>query len=90
MECILSAAISGVLFALFSGQPLNILGSTGPMLVMEEILYNMCKYVVLIQYKITVCAFLWTAPKYLREYRPYVGDEGNPIQHVQVCGIDTI
>ena len=45
MECILSAAISGVLFALFAGQPLNILGSTGPMLVMEGILYRMCKYV---------------------------------------------
>ena len=43
MECILAAAISGVLFALFSGQPLNILGSTGPMLVMEGILYRMCK-----------------------------------------------
>ncbi|XP_053386027.1 electrogenic sodium bicarbonate cotransporter 1-like isoform X1 [Mercenaria mercenaria] len=43
MECILSAAIVGVLFALFSGQPLNILGSTGPMLVLEMILYNFCK-----------------------------------------------
>ncbi|XP_045177681.2 sodium bicarbonate cotransporter 3-like isoform X2 [Mercenaria mercenaria] len=42
MECILSAAISGVLFALCSGQPLNILGSTGPMLVLEGILYTFC------------------------------------------------
>ena len=60
------------------------------MLVMEEILYNMCKYVVLIQYQITVWAFLWTAPKCLREYKPYDGDGGNPIQHVQVYGIDTV
>ena len=45
MECILAAAISGVLFALFSGQPLNILGSTGPMLVLEAILYTFCRYV---------------------------------------------
>ncbi|WAR09936.1 S4A8-like protein [Mya arenaria] len=43
MECILAAAISGVLFALFSGQPLNILGSTGPMLVLEGILFRFCK-----------------------------------------------
>ncbi|KAK7507317.1 hypothetical protein BaRGS_00001252 [Batillaria attramentaria] len=43
MECILTAAIVGVLFALFAGQPLNILGSTGPMLVLEMILYQFCK-----------------------------------------------
>ncbi|XP_069107602.1 electrogenic sodium bicarbonate cotransporter 1-like [Argopecten irradians] len=42
MECILAAAVSGVLFALFAGQPLNILGSTGPMLILEMILYNLC------------------------------------------------
>nr|QTE04366.1 electrogenic Na+-HCO3- cotransporter 1 [Tridacna squamosa] len=43
MECILAAAIVGILFALFAGQPLNILGSTGPMLVLEMILYNFCR-----------------------------------------------
>ncbi|XP_071150027.1 electrogenic sodium bicarbonate cotransporter 1-like [Mytilus edulis] len=42
MECILAAAITGVVFALFSGQPMNILGSTGPMLVLEMILYRFC------------------------------------------------
>ncbi|CAC5411214.1 Anion exchange protein 3,Anion exchange protein 4,Sodium bicarbonate cotransporter 3,Sodium-driven chloride bicarbonate exchanger,Electroneutral sodium bicarbonate exchanger 1,Electrogenic sodium bicarbonate cotransporter 1,Electrogenic sodium bicarbonate cotransporter 4 [Mytilus coruscus] len=43
MECIFAAAVTGVLFALFGGQPLNILGSTGPMLVLETIIYNLCK-----------------------------------------------
>lgn len=43
MECILAGAISGVLFALFSGQPVNILASTGPMLVLEGILFRFCK-----------------------------------------------
>ncbi|KAL5007310.1 hypothetical protein ScPMuIL_016116, partial [Solemya velum] len=43
MECIFAAAVTGVIFALFSGQPLNILGSTGPMLVLEGIIYNLCK-----------------------------------------------
>ncbi|XP_076452517.1 electroneutral sodium bicarbonate exchanger 1-like [Babylonia areolata] len=42
MECIFTAAVVGVLFALFAGQPLNILGSTGPMLVLEMILYRFC------------------------------------------------
>lgn len=43
MECILTAALTGVVFSLFSGQPLNILGSTGPMLVLETIIYNTCR-----------------------------------------------
>lgn len=43
MECILAAAVTGVAFALFSGQPLNILGSTGPMLVLEKIIFDFCK-----------------------------------------------
>ncbi|CAF0929588.1 unnamed protein product [Rotaria sordida] len=42
MECILSASISGILYALFSGQPLNILSATGPMLILERILKHMC------------------------------------------------
>lgn len=42
MECILTASIVGVIYALFAGQPLNILGSTGPMLVLEMILYKFC------------------------------------------------
>lgn len=43
MEGILSGAITGVTFALFAGQPLNIIGATGPMLVFETILYDFCK-----------------------------------------------
>ncbi|XP_046332973.1 sodium bicarbonate cotransporter 3-like isoform X1 [Haliotis rufescens] len=43
MECIFAAAVTGIAFALFAGQPLNILGSTGPMLVLEKIIYDICK-----------------------------------------------
>ncbi|CAF2809048.1 unnamed protein product [Rotaria sp. Silwood2] len=43
MECILAACVSGILFALFSGQPLNILSATGPMLILERIIEHMCK-----------------------------------------------
>lgn len=45
MECILAASVSGILYALFSGQPLNILSATGPMLILERIIATMCKYV---------------------------------------------
>ncbi|CAF1042986.1 unnamed protein product [Adineta steineri] len=43
MECILAASISGVLYALFSGQPLNILSATGPMLILERIIEHLCR-----------------------------------------------
>jgi hypothetical protein len=45
MECILAASISGILYALLSGQPLNILSATGPMLILERILEHMCRYI---------------------------------------------
>ncbi|PAA94536.1 hypothetical protein BOX15_Mlig004030g1 [Macrostomum lignano] len=43
IESILSGAICGTSFALCSGQPLTILGSTGPVLVFETIVFKMCK-----------------------------------------------
>lgn len=43
MECILAACIANVLSALFSGQPLNVISATGPMLILERILEHMCK-----------------------------------------------
>eukprot|EP00105_Crassostrea_gigas_P004976 XP_011418394.2 PREDICTED: anion exchange protein 2-like isoform X3 [Crassostrea gigas] len=41
-ETILSTSFSGVLFGLFSAQPMMILGATGPVLVFEESLYQFC------------------------------------------------
>uniref|UniRef100_A0A1I8JQG6 HCO3_cotransp domain-containing protein n=1 Tax=Macrostomum lignano TaxID=282301 RepID=A0A1I8JQG6_9PLAT len=41
MESILSGLICGVSYALFAGQPLTILGSTGPVLVFETIVFKM-------------------------------------------------
>ena len=37
------SSTSGITFALFSGQPLNLLGSTGPVYVFEKILFEMCE-----------------------------------------------
>ncbi|EDV26845.1 uncharacterized protein TRIADDRAFT_54168 [Trichoplax adhaerens] len=41
-EMILGTAIIGLMFAFFAGQPLAIIGSTGPILIFEEIVYELC------------------------------------------------
>lgn len=42
MESILAGAISGCTYHMFSGQPLTIIGSTGPILVFEKIMFELC------------------------------------------------
>uniref|UniRef100_A0A914YL97 Bicarbonate transporter-like transmembrane domain-containing protein n=1 Tax=Panagrolaimus superbus TaxID=310955 RepID=A0A914YL97_9BILA len=42
MENLFSGAICGIIYHLCSGQPLTIIGSTGPVLVFETIVYDMC------------------------------------------------
>jgi mannitol/fructose-specific phosphotransferase system IIA component (Ntr-type) len=42
VEMILASAFCGVVYALFSGQPLVILGGTGPLLIFTGILYRLC------------------------------------------------
>lgn len=43
VEALLATAIGGVSYALFSGQPLTLLGSTGPVTVFIALLYVFCK-----------------------------------------------
>ena len=43
MEMLLSGAICGTVYAFFSGQPLTIIGATGPLLIFESIIYQLCK-----------------------------------------------
>ena len=45
VEAILATAIGGVVYALFSGQPLTLLGSTGPVTIFLAVLYVLCKQV---------------------------------------------
>ncbi|VDK39409.1 unnamed protein product [Gongylonema pulchrum] len=42
MENLFGGAICGVIYHLFSGQPLTIIGSTGPVLVFETIVFDLC------------------------------------------------
>lgn len=43
MENIVAGAICGITYHLFAGQPLTIIGSTGPVLVFEKIVYTLCE-----------------------------------------------
>ncbi|XP_077297814.1 na[+]-driven anion exchanger 1 isoform X1 [Arctopsyche grandis] len=45
MESLVSGFVCGMGYGFFSGQPLTILGSTGPVLVFETIVYEFCKKV---------------------------------------------
>lgn len=43
MEAVGATAIGGVLYALFAGQPITIIGTTGPLLAFLKVLYDACK-----------------------------------------------
>ncbi|KAK9509940.1 hypothetical protein O3M35_004824 [Rhynocoris fuscipes] len=43
MESLVSGFVCGIGYGLFSGQPLTILGSTGPVLVFETIVHDFCR-----------------------------------------------
>ncbi|XP_039187876.1 electroneutral sodium bicarbonate exchanger 1 isoform X2 [Crotalus tigris] len=60
MESLLGASLTGVVYSLFAGQPLTILGSTGPVLVFEKILYKFCKDYKLSYLALRTSIGLWT------------------------------
>lgn len=43
VEMIVATAVGGILFALFSAQPLTLLGGTGPIVIFTGLLYTMCQ-----------------------------------------------
>lgn len=43
MESLMSGAICGISYHIFAGQPLTVIGSTGPVLVFETIVYHFCQ-----------------------------------------------
>ena len=42
VEMIAATAVGGIVFAVFSGQPLTILGGTGPIVIFTGLLYQVC------------------------------------------------
>ncbi|KFP05398.1 Electroneutral sodium bicarbonate exchanger 1, partial [Calypte anna] len=59
MESILGASMSGVVYSLFSGQPLTLLGITGHILVFEKVLYKFCMDNFLSYLSLRACIGLW-------------------------------
>ncbi|KAI1710224.1 HCO3- transporter family domain-containing protein [Ditylenchus destructor] len=61
MENLASGAICGVIYHIFSGQPLTVIGSTGPVLVFETIVYDMCETLGLQYLSFRLWVYIWTA-----------------------------
>uniref|UniRef100_A0A7N6AU43 Anion exchange protein n=1 Tax=Anabas testudineus TaxID=64144 RepID=A0A7N6AU43_ANATE len=61
IESLFGASLTGIAYSLFAGQPLTILGSTGPVLVFEKILFKFCKEYDLSYLSLRTCIGLWTA-----------------------------
>ncbi|XP_023599373.1 sodium-driven chloride bicarbonate exchanger [Myotis lucifugus] len=61
IESLFGASMTGIAYSLFGGQPLTILGSTGPVLVFEKILFKFCKEYELSYLSLRASIGLWTA-----------------------------
>lgn len=61
MENLFGGAICGVIYHLFSGQPLTIIGSTGPVLVFETIVFDLCASLNIDYLSFRFWIHVWTA-----------------------------
>ncbi|KAK6728228.1 hypothetical protein RB195_005709 [Necator americanus] len=61
MENLFGGAICGVVYHLFAGQPLTIIGSTGPVLVFETIVYDFCLRLGIQYLSFRFWVHVWTA-----------------------------
>jgi len=61
VETIIATAIGGVLYAVLAGQPLNILGTTGPLLVFITTLFQLCQRMGIPFLPTYAWVSLWTA-----------------------------
>ena len=61
VEMLLSSGISGIFYSLFAGQPISILGATGPELAYTVVFYRMCQGLELEFLPARCWEGLWTA-----------------------------
>ncbi|XP_060036440.1 sodium bicarbonate cotransporter 3 isoform X2 [Erinaceus europaeus] len=61
IESLFGASLTGIAYSLFAGQPLTILGSTGPVLVFEKILFKFCSDYHLSYLSLRTSIGLWTS-----------------------------
>ena len=60
IESLIGSAICGISFSMFAGQPLVMISQTGPMLVFDRILVNLCKKLEVDFLVFRLCVGLWT------------------------------
>jgi mannitol/fructose-specific phosphotransferase system IIA component (Ntr-type) len=60
VETLLASAVSGLLWALFAGQPLAIVGATGPNVIFTGILYGLCVRYDAPFLETAACTGLWS------------------------------
>jgi len=61
VEMIMGTALCGIAYALFAGQPLIILGGTGPLLIFTMILFELCDHLKIPFLETCAWVGLWTA-----------------------------
>ncbi|XP_028673667.1 sodium bicarbonate cotransporter 3-like isoform X8 [Erpetoichthys calabaricus] len=61
IESLFGASLTGMAYSVFAGQPLTILGSTGPVLVFEKICFKFCSDYGLCYLSLRTSIGLWTA-----------------------------
>ncbi|XP_071822453.1 band 3 anion transport protein-like isoform X3 [Apostichopus japonicus] len=59
VEMMLSTSVCGMVFSIASGQPLMIIGGTGPVLIFEEYLYKFCENVHVELLPFRACIGIW-------------------------------
>lgn len=65
IEMLVSTAVCGVAYALLSGQPLTVLGGTGPLLVFTGLLYQLCERLGVPFLPAYACVGLWEKSVFL-------------------------
>ncbi|XP_054706856.1 sodium bicarbonate cotransporter 3-like [Uloborus diversus] len=60
-ECLLSSLICGTTYSLFSGQPLTLLGTTGPVVVFESMVFDMSEKHAINFLSLRLWIGLWTS-----------------------------
>nr|AAC16758.1 HCO3 transporter [Caenorhabditis elegans] len=61
MENLFGGALWGVIYHFFAGQPLTIVGSTGPVLVFETIVFDFCHRLGMVYLSFRFWVHVWTA-----------------------------
>lgn len=77
--------MTGIAYSLFSGQPLTILGSTGPVLVFEKILFKFCKCVIFFELTVLIIELFGKVMSFLKNFISSCRDYGLSYLSLRAC-----